>query len=92
MAPSTYILSEGTSIAAGLVAGAAALLLQRYPEAWVSDLEDALRSGAIDLGDPGPDDVFGYGRLWVPGALDSLGRFLDLKERPNSSRETATQR
>ncbi|NIN11827.1 MAG: S8 family serine peptidase, partial [Gemmatimonadales bacterium] len=43
---SSYILSEGTSIAAGLVAGAAALLLQRHPQAAVYDLEEALRSSA----------------------------------------------
>ncbi len=89
---STYILSEGSSVAAGLVAGASALLLQRYPGAAVRELEEALRSSAIDLGPAGPDAIFGYGRLYVPAALDSLGRILGRNERPNSSKEAPRQR
>jgi len=55
-----------------LVAGAAALLLQRYPEASVTDLENAMRSSAADLGPAGPDNAFGHGQLDLPAALDSL--------------------
>lgn len=89
---SSYILSEGTSIAAGLVAGAAALLLQRHPKAAVNDLEEALRSSAIDLGPAGPDDVFGSGRIYLPAALDSLGRIFDQNDSPKSSKEAPRQR
>ncbi len=70
--PSTYIAAKGTSIAAGFVAGAAALLLQSRPESWVWEIEEALREGTVDVGDPGPDAVFGYGRLHVPSALAAL--------------------
>lgn len=69
---SHYVVADGTSIAAGFVAGAAALLLQHRPDSWVWELEDALRAGAVDVGDPGPDDVFGHGRLHVPSALAAL--------------------
>ncbi|HEV8580288.1 MAG TPA: S8 family serine peptidase [Thermoanaerobaculia bacterium] len=72
LAPSTYVQARGTSHAAGFVAGAAALLLQRHPEASVSELEDALAGGATDLGGPGPDGTFGYGRLDIPAALARL--------------------
>lgn len=71
---STYRQADGTSYAAGFVAGAAAILLQRDPEASVAELEAALREGAVDLGPPGPDDRFGHGRLNVPGALAALAR------------------
>jgi subtilisin family serine protease len=47
---SSYLQAEGTSFAAGIAAGAAALLLQHRPEASVVEIEDALRgSGALDV-------------------------------------------
>src|SRR6185295_1502609 len=69
LAPSTYVQARGTSFAAGFVAGAAALLLQRHPEATVSELEDALVSGAVPLAGSTSN-----GRLDVPGALARLDR------------------
>lgn len=80
LAPSAYVQSRGTSVAAGLVAGAAALLLQRYPDATVAEIEAALRAGAVDLDPPGPDNAAGYGRLDILGALDSLGALLKRRE------------
>ena len=72
--PATYRRARGTSFAAGLAAGAAALLLEARPEASVSEVEDALLRGAADLGAPGADGDFGHGRLDVPGALAALER------------------
>ena len=63
---------SGTSFAAAYVAGASALLLQKFPEARVDRIEEALRRGAIDLGPPGPDTAFGYGLINVPRALEYL--------------------
>jgi subtilisin family serine protease len=80
LSPSAYVQARGTSHAAGLAAGAAALLLQRHPQASVSELEDALAAGAVDLGEPGADAVFGYGRLDVPAALASLDRIRAAKK------------
>ena len=48
IARSSYLQADGTSFAAGLTAGAAAILLQRHPEASVSELEGALR-GRLDV-------------------------------------------
>ena len=67
-----YRQVSGTSFAAAYVAGASALLLQKFPEARVDRIEDALRQGAIDLGPPGPDSEFGYGLINVPRALGYL--------------------
>ncbi|WP_217923206.1 S8 family serine peptidase [Miltoncostaea oceani] len=59
----------GTSNAAPNAAGAAAVLLAaerragRAPTA--SEIRSALTSGALDLGVPGPDGVFGNGRVRV---------------------------
>jgi len=74
LTPSSYIRTDGSSVAAGLVAGVAALLLERHPDATVAELEAALREGAADAGPRGPDNDFGYGRLSVPGALTALER------------------
>ena len=53
----------GTSAAAPHVAGAAALALGAYPDLDVRGLRDFLTSRALDIGAPGPDNVYGAGRL-----------------------------
>lgn len=53
----------GTSAATPHVAGAAALVKQRYPSYTVSQLQSYLESNAIDLGSPGKDNFYGTGRL-----------------------------
>lgn len=45
----TYLTAEGTSFAAGIAGGAAAILIQRHPDALVPELERALGSGALDI-------------------------------------------
>ena len=65
-----YTSQNGTSVAAPHVAGALALLLSAYPELTVEQQRDALLLSAIDLGTPGPDNSFGYGRLDLAAAND----------------------
>ncbi|HEX6861905.1 MAG TPA: S8 family serine peptidase [Thermoanaerobaculia bacterium] len=45
----TYLTAEGTSFAAGIAAGAAAILVQSRPDALVPELERALGSGQLDI-------------------------------------------
>ncbi|GAH44737.1 unnamed protein product, partial [marine sediment metagenome] len=65
----------GTSYAAPHVAGAASLLLSRYPAYTADQLKLTLENWAVDMGTPGKDDIYGYGRLMlelIPGAPPSL--------------------
>lgn len=56
----------GTSGATPLVAGAAALVLQAYPNLTAAEVKAYLITNAKDLGAKGADSVFGAGRLRLP--------------------------
>jgi large repetitive protein len=61
--PWGYDTFSGTSMAAPHVTGAVAVLRAIDPTLTVEELEQILVQGAIDLGDAGPDNDFGSGRL-----------------------------
>lgn len=67
-----YTTLSGTSLAAPHVAGGLALLLSAYPNLSAGDQESALINSAVDLGAPGSDDNYGYGRLDLLAAFDLL--------------------
>jgi subtilisin family serine protease len=58
-----YTQQTGTSLSAPQAAGVLALLLNAYPNLTAYQQHIALASGAVDLGTPGADNTFGYGRL-----------------------------
>jgi subtilisin family serine protease len=62
---------SGTSAASPHVAGAAALILSNNPTYSVSQLWNALTSSAVDMGSSGQDNIYGYGRLNLPGVIFS---------------------
>jgi len=67
-----YTLSDGTSLAAAHVSGALALLLDADPTLTADEQARLLTETAVDLGDPGPDNVYGYGRIDIAAALDRV--------------------
>ncbi|MBI4056079.1 MAG: S8 family serine peptidase [Elusimicrobia bacterium] len=58
-----YCRLSGTSMATPHVAGLAALLLSQNPSLNPEEVRQTLRHGADDLGSPGKDTLFGYGRI-----------------------------
>ncbi|MBN1190588.1 MAG: PD40 domain-containing protein [Dehalococcoidales bacterium] len=59
----------GTSASASHVAGAAALIKELHPEYNPSYIQSYLEEGAIDLGNPGKDNLFGTGRICLQETL-----------------------
>lgn len=64
--------STGTSIAAPMISASAALLWSSYPDLTAQEIEQALLSSASDLGARGQDDQYGFGRVDVYRAFQTL--------------------
>ncbi|MET8311909.1 S8 family serine peptidase [Micromonospora sp. NPDC005173] len=74
-----YRDASGTSLAAPHVAGVLALLLGAFPDLSADRQQSALESAAVDLGEPGPDNAYGYGRV------DALAAYQWLSTAPDFS-------
>ncbi len=81
-----YAALCGTSMACPAVTGVCALMLQDFrtrfagqPDPRNSTLKVLLTHTAIDLGNPGPDYVFGYGSVRARAAIDFMrsGNFVE---------------
>jgi len=70
-APVDYGLLDGTSMATPMVSGLAALLWTEHPSATSTQVWAAIQDGAEDLGSPGWDPYFGWGRIHAPNSLYS---------------------
>lgn len=66
-------LWSGTSFSAPIIAGAAALLAQAFPNLTGTQIVDILFRSSIDLGSPGIDPVFGVGGLDLTKAFGPQG-------------------
>ena len=73
----TYGHWFGTSASSPHVAGAAALVWQRFPSFTVNQVQSYLEGNAIDMGTAGKDNIYGSGRLNLPSGptLISLSSF-----------------
>jgi len=67
-----YTTVSGTSFSAPHAAGVLALLLNAFPGLSADSQAAALLNTAVDLGNPGPDNSFGYGRLDAQAAYNWL--------------------
>ncbi|QWT20799.1 S8 family serine peptidase [Bacillus sp. NP157] len=71
----SYQIWEGTSLAAPQVSGAAAVVHSAFPSLDYNAVRQIILGTADDLGDPGPDAIYGYGRLNVGRAVLGPSRF-----------------
>jgi thermitase len=72
---SSYESDSGTSYSAPLFCGVAALLMSINPSLDASEIEEILRITALDLGEPGPDEYYGFGRIdFGKAALEAYRR------------------
>lgn len=69
----SYASWSGTSMAAPMITGTIALIKSADNTLSVNDIESALFGTAIDLGSPGFDSDYGYGRVSAIQAVGSLG-------------------
>jgi len=80
-APGTYIWTtsrggayqqwQGTSFSSPITAGVVALTMAANPALTSTQVESMLYSTAVDLGTPGRDIYFGYGRVNAAGAVQA---------------------
>jgi subtilisin family serine protease len=68
-----YEAWDGTSMATPHVSGVAALVWSADPSRSTAEIRNALDSTALDLGDPGRDNAYGYGLVQAKAAWQSLG-------------------
>lgn len=68
-----YEITSGTSFAAPIIAGAAALVRARHPHLTPEQTVSILLRTAKDLGEAGTDTLFGRGLVQVNRALRSVG-------------------
>lgn len=85
MPGNTYGNMSGTSMATPITAGCIALMLQQYAISYPgltplpSTVKALLINTATDLGNVGPDYVYGFGRINVQTAVDAIinGNFME---------------
>ena len=74
------ITASGTSFATPFVTGVLAKLAEKYGTSYTPmQYYDAIRQGAIDLGDPGYDYVYGYGMVNVTNAFSSMNEMTPME-------------
>ncbi len=72
-----YVMHTGTSMAAPHISAAAAMIKLQYPNYSCAQVENKLKSCAMDLGDPGYDQHYGAGMPILSNLITSLP-FLDV--------------
>jgi subtilisin family serine protease len=70
VSPSGYGIGSGSSDAAAMVSGVAALIRSKYPDLDAANVVNRIISTAEDKGAPGRDPQYGFGVVDAAAALD----------------------
>ncbi|WP_083358482.1 autotransporter outer membrane beta-barrel domain-containing protein [Pseudomonas antarctica] len=73
---------NGTSMAAPHVAGAAAVLMERFAYMSGEQVSTLLKTTATDLGAPGIDSLYGWGMINLGKAVNGPGMFITAEDIP----------
>lgn len=71
-----YTLLSGTSMAGPFVSGSIGVLTQRFPYLANGDVAQILKTTATDLGEPGVDEVYGWGLIDLRKAMNGPGQLM----------------
>lgn len=85
----TYGYKSGTSMASPHVAGLAALVWAACPALTNDQVASVIESNALDLGAPGWDEYYGYGRIRADAAVVNCGSgaMSQLRQKPAPTRQ-----
>lgn len=79
---SRYGNKSGTSMAAPHVTGVAAVLMHRFPYMSADQISAVIKTTATDLGVPGIDNLFGWGRVNLREAINGPKMFITKEDIP----------
>lgn len=85
-----YNKGGGTSVAAPHVAAAAAYVKMAYPNATVAEVKEILKSYAVDYGDEGKDEYYGYGVINIKTLFNDLNTMNKMNIELKNSKLTYT--
>ncbi|MDF9893666.1 UNVERIFIED_ORG: subtilase-type serine protease [Pseudomonas vranovensis] len=81
-----YANKNGTSMAAPHAAGAAAVLMERFPYMSGAQIASVLRTTATDMGAPGIDALYGWGMIDLDKGLRGPGMLVTEQDIPEAFR------
>ncbi|UUP16355.1 S8 family peptidase [Nitratireductor thuwali] len=70
-----YMTAAGTSFAAPHVTGGLAIAREIFPDADMGDLRKLILHTAVDIGEPGVDATFGWGRLDLGNVVETIAPY-----------------
>jgi subtilisin family serine protease len=79
---SSYAVLSGTSMACPVAAGVGAMIFSNNPGISPDEVEEILKNSCTDLGAPGVDSTYGYGRVNLKNAMSGIGGPLTLAVSP----------
>lgn len=77
-----YSSVNGTSFSSPIVAGTIALMMSAAPTLKAAEIEAILKTTAKDLGSPGYDEVFGFGRVDAYEAVLAAKTYINIDSTP----------
>ncbi|MCU6359052.1 autotransporter outer membrane beta-barrel domain-containing protein [Enterobacter quasiroggenkampii] len=79
---SKYKTMNGTSMSSPMAAGAGAVVMQRFPYMSADQISAVLKTTATDLGEPGIDRMYGWGKINLQDAMNGPGMFITKEDIP----------